>query len=78
LQVGRTISDEVADEAAGNPGADTVRVAQIEIARRVAPAQMEAAEAQRAATLQLKITAWATVFLSLATAGLALATYWTK
>jgi hypothetical protein len=73
--------DEIAVEAAINPGSTYSQVAEIEVRRRVAQAQTDAANAQRdSANAQreaagpLKVTAWATVVLALATGVLAIAT----
>ena len=67
--------DDVAVEAAANPDSTYAQVVQIEMARRVAQAQIDAADAQRMATGPLKVTAWATIVLAIATLGLAAATY---
>jgi hypothetical protein len=79
---GQMTLDEVAVQAATNPGSVYSQAAEIEMKRRVASAQIEAAEAQTAATVPLRTTARATValavatfILALATAGLALLTY---
>jgi hypothetical protein len=67
--------DDVAVEAALNPGSSVhSQVAEVEIRRRVAEAQIEAAKAQKDATLPLKRTARATVVLAVATVVLAVAT----
>jgi hypothetical protein len=66
--------DDVAVEAALNPGSVHSQVAEVEIRRRVAEAQIEAAKAQKDATLPLKRTARATAVLAVATVVLAVAT----
>ena len=66
--------DDVAVEAALNPGQAYSQVAEVELRRRVAEAQIEAAKAQKDATLPLKRTARATVVLAVATVVLAVAT----
>jgi hypothetical protein len=71
----RTMSlDDVAVEAAINPGSVHSQAPEVEIRRRVAEAQIEAAKAQKDATLPLKRTARATVVLAIATVILAVAT----
>jgi hypothetical protein len=66
--------DQVASEAAGNPGSVYAQVAELEIRRCVAEGRIAAANAQRDAATPLKITAWATLVLALATACLAAVT----
>jgi hypothetical protein len=73
--------EEVAVEAAVNPGSTYAQRAEVEIGRRVAQAQIdaadaqkEAADAQKAAARPQQITAWATVVLAVFTVVLALAT----
>jgi hypothetical protein len=73
--IGAMSLDAVAVEAALNPGSSIhSQVAEVEIRRRVAEAQIEAAKAQKDATLPLKRTARATVVLAVATVVLAVAT----
>jgi hypothetical protein len=69
--LGKMTLDQVAIEAAANPGSVYAAVAEVEIRRRVAKAQIDAADAQRAAAIPQQITAWATLVLALATACLA-------
>jgi hypothetical protein len=66
--------DDVAAEAAFNPVSVHSQAAEVEIRRRVAQSQIEAAKAQKDATLPLKRTARATVVLAAATVVLAVAT----
>jgi hypothetical protein len=72
----RTMSlHDVAVEAATNPALSAhSQAADVEIRRRVAEAQIEAAKAQKDATLPLKRTAKATLVLAAATVVLAVAT----
>ncbi len=65
---------DLAVEAAELPGSIQSRVVEIELRRRVAEAEIEAAKAQKDATVFLKRTAWATVVLAIATIVLAIAT----
>lgn len=67
--------DDVADQAAGNPGTIKSSIAEVEIRRRVAEAQIAAAKAQQEATPFLKYTAVGTVALAIATFVLAIATF---
>jgi hypothetical protein len=66
--------DELAIEAAGNLESTHSQIVTIEVRRRVANAEIEAAEAQKDATVFLKQTARATVVLAIATFALAVAT----
>jgi hypothetical protein len=71
----RTMSlDDVAVEAATPSLSVHSQAAEVEIRRRVAEAQIEAAKAQKDATLPLKRTARATLVLAAATVVLAVAT----
>jgi hypothetical protein len=63
--------DEVALAAAKEPGSSLAQAADVEIKRRVAIAQIEAAKAQQQAAGPLKITAYATMILAAATFALA-------
>jgi hypothetical protein len=67
--------DELAVARATNPDSLYATVADIEMKRRVAEAQVQAAQAQRDATFPLQLTGWATVILALATLALAIVTY---
>ena len=66
--------DDVAVEAALNLASVHSQAAEVGIRRRVAEAQIEAAKAQKDATLPLKRTARATIVLAVATVVLAVAT----
>ena len=66
--------DDLAVAAAEEPGSVISQVVEIEMKRRVAVAQEEAAKAQKDATVFLKRTAAATVVLAIATFVLAIAT----
>ena len=66
--------DELAIEAARKPESTHSQIVTIEVRRRVANAEIEAAVAQKDATVFLKRTARATVVLATATFALAVAT----
>jgi hypothetical protein len=72
---GQMTLNEVAIEAAKEPGSTLSQMAEVEIRRRVAHAQVEAANAQREAAGPLRITAWATLILAAATLALAIVTF---
>ena len=72
---GQMTLDELAVAAAREPGLTLAQVAEVEIRRRVAVAQIEAAKAQREAAGPQKITAWATMILAAATLALAFVTF---
>jgi hypothetical protein len=67
--------NEVAIEAAKEPGSALSQMAEVEISRRVAYAQIEAAKAQREAAGPLRTTAWARLILAAATLALAIVTF---
>jgi hypothetical protein len=66
--------DELAAEAAMNPVSTQSQIVDIEVRRRVANAEIEAAKAQKDATVFLERQARATVVLAAATFGVAVAT----
>ena len=67
--------DEIAIAAAREPGSTLAQMAEVEIRRRVAHAQIEAAKAQQEAAGPQKITAWATLILAASTLALAFVTF---
>lgn len=73
-ELGGMTLDDLAVKAAEEPGSTMSQVVEIEMKRRVAVAQEEAAKAQKDATVFLKRTAGATVALAIATFVLAIAT----
>ncbi len=72
---GQMTLNEIAIEAAKEPGSSLSQVAEVEIRRRVASAQIEAATAQREAVRHLRITASATLILACAALALAVVTF---
>ena len=73
-KLGTMSLSDLAVEAALTPGSTHSQVVEIELRRRVAEAEIEAAKAQKDATVFLKRTAGVTVALALATFILAIAT----
>ena len=74
-RLGEMTSDRVALAAATNPGSVYAQVAELEIRRRVAKAQIDAANAQKRTAGAQRITALATVGLIAATLIVAVVTY---